>query len=80
LNFINYSAHNKGIAGQEHWSVWLGTEDGGLHIYDCSDSVRVKKNRHKIQHKAPLNSILYVVVKTSCRFFLSLIYDVYIVH
>ncbi|ODN06583.1 Rho guanine nucleotide exchange factor 17 [Orchesella cincta] len=46
-------------ASGEHWSVWLGTEDGSLHVYDCNDSVRVKKNRHKVQHKAPLNCMVY---------------------
>ncbi|CAG7727349.1 unnamed protein product [Allacma fusca] len=51
--------NRQGHKATEHWSVWLGTEDGGLHVYDCSDSVRVKKNRHKIQHNAPLHCIVY---------------------
>lgn len=44
---------------REQWTVWLGTEDGILHIYDCSDSVRVKKGRHRVEHKAPLNCMAY---------------------
>jgi len=48
-----------GAGGESEWSVWLGTEDGALQVYDCSDSVRVKKNRHKVEHKAPLHSIVY---------------------
>lgn len=33
--------------------VFFGIDS--LQIYDCSDSVRVKKSKHKVQHKAPLN-------------------------
>lgn len=31
--------------------MWLGTEDGFIHVYNCSDNIRIKKNKIKIQGK-----------------------------
>uniref|UniRef100_T1J1Q2 Tryptophan 2,3-dioxygenase n=1 Tax=Strigamia maritima TaxID=126957 RepID=T1J1Q2_STRMM len=40
-------------------TMWLGTEDGCIHIYNCNDNVRTKKNKVKLQHSAPIHSILH---------------------
>jgi hypothetical protein len=39
-------------------TMWIGTEDGAIHIYNCSDNIRIKKNKLKIQHDSPVNSIV----------------------
>ncbi|XP_035714251.1 uncharacterized protein LOC110858191 isoform X2 [Folsomia candida] len=55
-----YSGRSRGrSSSSEHWSVWLGTEDSNLQIYDCSDSVRVKKSKHKVPLKAALLCMAY---------------------
>ncbi|RVE47027.1 hypothetical protein evm_008309 [Chilo suppressalis] len=41
-------------------SMWLGTEDGAIHVYSCLDSIRLKKNKLKMQHSAPVHAIVYV--------------------
>lgn len=40
--------------------MWLGTEDGYIHVYNCSDNIRIKKNKIKIQHVSSVTSILYL--------------------
>ncbi|XP_077984576.1 rho guanine nucleotide exchange factor 17-like [Glandiceps talaboti] len=40
-------------------TMWLGTEDGCIHIYVCNDNVRTAKASKKIQHSASIQSILY---------------------
>lgn len=40
--------------------MWLGTEDGFIHVYNCSDNIRIKKNKIKIQHVSAVTSILYL--------------------
>lgn len=40
--------------------MWLGTEDGFIHVYNCSDNIRIKKNKIKIQHVSAVSSILYL--------------------
>lgn len=30
-------------------TVWLGTEDGCIYLYDANDNIRIKKNKIKIQ-------------------------------
>ncbi|XP_076358964.1 uncharacterized protein LOC143251577 [Tachypleus tridentatus] len=40
-------------------TVWLGTEDGCIHIYNCKDNIRIKKNKIKIQHTAATQCIIY---------------------
>lgn len=40
--------------------MWLGTEDGFIHVYNCSDNIRIKKNKIKIQHISAVTSILYL--------------------
>lgn len=39
-------------------TMWLGTEDGVVHIYNCADSLRIKRNRLKIQHNSAVYCIL----------------------
>jgi len=39
--------------------MWLGTEDGTIHVYNCSDNIRIKKNKEKFTHSSPVLSILY---------------------
>ncbi|KAF7662145.1 hypothetical protein LDENG_00243830 [Lucifuga dentata] len=41
-------------------SVWLGTEDGCIHIYQSSDNIRNRKNSMKMQHSASTLCILYL--------------------
>ncbi|KAF6212697.1 hypothetical protein GE061_013223 [Apolygus lucorum] len=41
-------------------TMWLGTEDGCIHVYNCTDNIRTKKNKIKIQHNAPVHSIIYL--------------------
>ncbi|AWO99116.1 putative rho guanine nucleotide exchange factor 17 [Scophthalmus maximus] len=40
-------------------SVWLGTEDGCIHVYQSSDNIRNRKNSMKMQHSASILCILY---------------------
>lgn len=39
-------------------TMWLGTEDGNIHVYLCSDNIRIKKNKVKIQHCSSVQSIM----------------------
>ncbi|XP_006141202.1 rho guanine nucleotide exchange factor 17, partial [Tupaia chinensis] len=41
-------------------SVWLGTEDGCVHVYQSSDSIRDRRNSLKLQHAASVTCILYL--------------------
>lgn len=41
-------------------TMWLGTEDGCIHVYNCSDNIRIKKNKVKIQHASGVHCIVYV--------------------
>ena len=40
--------------------MWLGTEDGCIHVYNCTDNIRTKRNKIKIQLSANVNSIIYL--------------------
>lgn len=41
-------------------SMWLGTEDGCIHVYQSSDNIRNRKNSMKMQHSASIMCILYL--------------------
>lgn len=41
-------------------TMWLGTEDGCIHVYNCLDNIRIKKNKIKLQHSSGVHSIVYV--------------------
>ncbi|XP_047372494.1 rho guanine nucleotide exchange factor 17 isoform X1 [Sciurus carolinensis] len=41
-------------------SVWLGTEDGCVHVYQSSDNIRDRRNSMKLQHTASVTCILYL--------------------
>ena len=41
-------------------SMWLGTEDGCIHIYNCGDNIRIKKHKMRVQLSASVNSIVYL--------------------
>lgn len=41
-------------------SVWLGTEDGCIHVYQSSDNIRNRKNSMKMQHAASILCVLYL--------------------
>lgn len=43
-------------------TMWLGTEDGCIHVYNCNDNIRTKKNKVKIQHNAPVHTIMLVFI------------------
>ncbi|XP_034253940.1 rho guanine nucleotide exchange factor 17 [Thrips palmi] len=40
-------------------TMWLGTEDGCIHVYSCNDNIRIKRNKVKIQHGAAVHCIMY---------------------
>jgi hypothetical protein len=39
-------------------TMWLGTEDGCIHIYHCGENIRLKKNRIRIQQGAAVLCIV----------------------
>lgn len=39
-------------------TMWLGTEDGCIHVYNSSDNIRIKKNKVKIQHGSSVHCIM----------------------
>jgi len=39
-------------------TMWIGTEDGCIHVYNSTDNIRIKKNRIKIEHHSAVYSIL----------------------
>ncbi|XP_048477910.1 rho guanine nucleotide exchange factor 17 isoform X3 [Plutella xylostella] len=41
-------------------TMWLGTEDGCIHVYNCLDNIRIKKNKVKMQHNSGVHSIVFV--------------------
>lgn len=43
---------------EQQSTMWLGTEDGCIHVYNCSDNIRIKKNKIKIQHASAVYSVL----------------------
>lgn len=43
---------------EQQSTMWLGTEDGCIHVYNCSDNIRIKKNKIKIQHVSAVFSVL----------------------
>ncbi|KAL3290287.1 hypothetical protein HHI36_023632 [Cryptolaemus montrouzieri] len=41
-------------------TMWLGTEDGCIHVYNSTDNIRIKKNKMKMQHNSSVLSIIYM--------------------
>ncbi|KAK4872091.1 hypothetical protein RN001_016215 [Aquatica leii] len=41
-------------------TMWLGTEDGCIHVYNSTDNIRIKKNKVKLQHGSAVLSIIYM--------------------
>ncbi|KAJ8943415.1 hypothetical protein NQ318_020666 [Aromia moschata] len=41
-------------------TMWLGTEDGCIHVYNSGDNIRIKKNKIKIQHNYSILCIIYL--------------------
>ncbi|KAL4230318.1 Rho guanine nucleotide exchange factor (GEF) 17 [Mactra antiquata] len=41
-------------------TMWLGTEDGCIHIFQCTDNIKTTKNKVKIQLGYPIYCILYL--------------------
>lgn len=39
-------------------TMWLGTEDGCIYVYNSEDNIRVKKNKIKLQLAASILSIV----------------------
>ncbi|KAK3925866.1 Rho guanine nucleotide exchange factor 17, partial [Frankliniella fusca] len=46
-------------AGLAQPTMWLGTEDGCIHVYSCNDNIRIKRNKVKIQHGAAVQCVMY---------------------
>ncbi|XP_055929410.1 rho guanine nucleotide exchange factor 17-like isoform X2 [Argiope bruennichi] len=40
-------------------TMWLGTEDGFIHVYHSSDNIRTKKNKIKFQHNDSIHCLIY---------------------
>lgn len=43
---------------QQYPTMWLGTEDGFVHVYSCSDTIRIKKNKFKFQLGSSVQCIM----------------------
>lgn len=43
---------------EQQSTMWLGTEDGCIHVYNSSDNIRIKKNKIKIQHVSAVFAVL----------------------
>ncbi|XP_052078648.1 rho guanine nucleotide exchange factor 17-like [Mytilus californianus] len=41
-------------------TMWLGTEDGCIHIFQCTDNIKTTKNKLKIHHGSPVYCIVYL--------------------
>ncbi|XP_017768074.1 PREDICTED: rho guanine nucleotide exchange factor 17 isoform X2 [Nicrophorus vespilloides] len=41
-------------------TMWLGTEDGCIHVYNSSDNIRIKKNKIRIQHQSSILCMIYL--------------------
>ncbi|XP_059178943.1 rho guanine nucleotide exchange factor 17-like isoform X2 [Physella acuta] len=41
-------------------TMWLGTEDGCIHIFQSCDNIKTTKNKLKIQHGSPVYCIIYL--------------------
>ncbi|KAK3599920.1 hypothetical protein CHS0354_012562 [Potamilus streckersoni] len=41
-------------------TMWLGTEDGCIHIFQCTDNIKTTKNKLKIQLGYPVYCIVYL--------------------
>lgn len=39
-------------------TMWLGTEDGCIHVYNSMDNIRIKRNKVKIQHGSAVHCIM----------------------
>lgn len=51
----------EGEEADNHYpTMWLGTEDGCVHVYNCNDNIRIKKNKMKVQHSAAVHCIIYL--------------------
>ncbi|XP_043238811.1 serine/arginine repetitive matrix protein 2-like [Amphibalanus amphitrite] len=50
-----------GAAGQaDQPTMWLGTEDGCIYVYNCADYVRIKKTKVKVQLGSAAHAIVYL--------------------
>ncbi|KAL5012289.1 hypothetical protein ScPMuIL_010840 [Solemya velum] len=41
-------------------TMWLGTEDGCIHIFQCTDNIKTTKNKLKIHHGSPVYCVIYL--------------------
>ncbi|KAK3099343.1 hypothetical protein FSP39_002973 [Pinctada imbricata] len=41
-------------------TMWLGTEDGCIHIFQSTDNIKTTKNKLKIHHESPVYCIVYL--------------------
>ncbi|KAL7632553.1 UNVERIFIED_CONTAM: hypothetical protein RMT77_017120 [Armadillidium vulgare] len=44
-------------------TMWLGTEDGSIHVYNCNDTIRTKKNKLKFQPGSPVHCIIHIEMR-----------------
>lgn len=57
-NIVTTDDSLSGENPQHQPTMWLGTEDGCIHVYNCTDNIRTKKNKIKIQLVSAIYSIL----------------------
>ena len=43
----------------EESMMWFGTEDGHIHVYNCTDNIRIRKNKEKFAHGSSVLDIIY---------------------
>lgn len=46
------------VADGQQSTMWLGMEDGYVHVYNCSDNIRIKNTKIKMQHGSAVTDIL----------------------
>lgn len=59
--FFVFLLFNSGMLAVVQYTIYfyfLGTEDGCIHVYNCTDNIRTKKNKIKIQLTSAIYSIL----------------------
>ncbi|KAG1681406.1 Rho guanine nucleotide exchange factor 17 [Nymphon striatum] len=52
--------HHQQKDGDQQATMWIGTDDGHVHIYNCQDNIRIKKNKDRKEHSAAITCIIYL--------------------
>lgn len=60
IKLVEVSSTDSDETDNQQSTMWLGTEDGCIHVYNSSDNIRIKKNKIKLQHGSAVLSIIYM--------------------